>query len=390
MRTLHVISNFLPAAGGPPEVVRNLAKAEKNEGTQIEVLSLDNPSEPYLADIPQPRYALNQSYLGAFAFSPKLWKWLRANLHRYDGVVMHGIWTFPGIAVRIAARRAGKPYGIFVHGALDPWFDRQYPMKRLKKLLFWPFQYPVFRDAKAVFFTADAERDLALTSYKPNKWESAVVRLGISDPEAGAVDPAAQIAAFHRAMPALQGRRYLLFLSRIHTKKGCDLLIDAFAKVASSVPDVDLVMAGPDQEGAQSALQRAARQLGIESRVHWPGMIQGDAKWGALRACEAFVLPSHSENFGIAIVEALAVGRPVLISNQVNIWQEIQADGAGLVEDDTPEGTERLLHGWFGLSPSERQAMVEQTRPCFLRRFYIRQTVVAVDNALYSNNLPTP
>ena len=198
-----------------------------------------------------------------YAFSPRLSRWLRENLGRFDGVVMHGIWTYPGVALRFAARRAGKPYGVFAHGALDPWFNRKYPLKHVKKLLYWPVQYAVFRDARAVFFTAESERDLAKASFRPSHWNSVVVPCGITDPEERGMDAGSQIETFYRRFPELRARRYLLFLARIHAKKGCDLLVEAFAKVAPSVPEVDLVIAGPDQEGMQAKLQLRAEQLGI-------------------------------------------------------------------------------------------------------------------------------
>jgi glycosyltransferase involved in cell wall biosynthesis len=310
-------------------------------------------------------------------------------LGRFDGIVMHGIWTFPSVAVRFAARQAGRPYGIFVHGALDPWFYQRYPLKHVKKRLYWPLQYPVLRDAMAVFFTAESERDLAKTSFSPNQWNSLVVPFGITDPGELEGDPASQIDAFYSRFPDLRDRRFLLFLARIHPKKGCDLLIEAFAKIAASVPDVDLLIAGPDQEGTQAILQRLAEVSGIADRVHWPGMIDGDIKWGALRACDAFVLSSHSENFGIAVVESLAVGSPVLISNQVNIWPEIEKDGVGLVEEDTLAGTERLLRRWFELSPRERAAMSARTRSCFEKRFTMNRTVLAIER-LFSSVDSTP
>ncbi len=379
MQTLHIINTFAPTSGGPPEAVRQLAKACQEVGAGMEIVCLDSPGEPFLEGIPCPVHALGQSYLGGYSFSPRLWRWLRANAGRFDGMVMHGIWSFPGVALRFAARRAGKPYGVFVHGHLDPWFYRNYPLKHLKKMLYWPVQYPVLRDALAVFFTAESEPNLARTSFRPNQWNSVVVGLGITDPEEIERDPALEVAAFYRRLPQLQGRCFLLFLSRIHAKKGCDLLIKTFAKIAPSVPEVDLVIAGPDEGGLQARLQNLTDESGVAGRVHWPGMIDGDVKWGALRACDALVLPSHSENFGIAVVEALAVGRPVLISNKVNIWQKIEYDKAGFVEEDTEEGTEQLLLRWFALQPAERDAMANRTRACFERHFTMSRTAMALD-----------
>jgi glycosyltransferase involved in cell wall biosynthesis len=379
MHTLHIIDSLSPSAGGPPEAVRQLASAYREVGAPIEVVCLDNPGEPFLSGIPCPVHALGQSHLGRYRFSLRLWRWLCDNASRFDGMVMHGIWTFPGVALRFAARRAGRPYGIFIHGQLDPWFCRKYPLKHLKKMFYWPVQYPVLRDALAVFFTAESERNLAKSSFRPNTWNSVVVGLGINDPEEHGRDPAGQIEAFYRVFPELRSRRYLLFLARIHAKKGCDLLLEAFGKVAASIPDVDLVIAGPDQVGMQTKLQRMAVQFGIAGRVRWPGFIDSDVKWGALRACEAFVLSSHSENFGIAVVESLAVGRPVLISNQVNIWPEIESDNVGLVEDDTLEGTERLLRRWFDLPQAERDAMAARARRSFVGRYTMNAAALAID-----------
>lgn len=98
--------------------------------------------------------------------------------------------------------------------------------------------------------------------------------------------------------------------------------------------------------------------------VFWPGMLLGDQKWGALYNCEASVLPSHQENFGIAVVESLACSRPVLISNQVNIWREIKESGAALVEEDSVEGTLKMFTDWLNLSTDARSIMAARAKSC--------------------------
>ncbi|MGB0063013.1 MAG: glycosyltransferase [Terracidiphilus sp.] len=383
MRILHVIDSFSPATGGPPQAVRQLVKASRAAGAEVEAVCLDSPDAEFLSGIDCTVHALGQSFLGRFAFSPRLWRWLRANAAQFDGMVMHGAWTFPGSALRSAARRARKPYGVFVHGALDPWFNRQYPLKHAKKLLYWPVQHAVLRDAAAVFFTTRTECDLAKTSFRPNHWNSVVAPLGIAGEEDG--DCAGQIESFYRALPALRDRRFLLFLARMHEKKGCDLLIEAFARVRDSAPQVNLVMAGPDQVGMQAKLEARARELGIAGRVHWPGLIGSDVKCGALRACDALVLPSHQENFGVSVAEALRAGRPVLLSRQVNVWPEIENDHVGMAEEDTLEGTVRLLERWFNLSAAEQAAMAARAESCFARRFSMEKTAAAISAAFTSN-----
>lgn len=171
----------------------------------------------------------------------------------------------------------------------------------------------------------------------------------------------------------MHGKRIVLFLSRIQEKKGCDLLLDAFAQVAKLDARLHLLMAGPDQTGWAAALRAQADKLGIADRISWPGMLQGDDKWGAFYAAEVFCLPSHQENFGIVVAEALACDKPVLISNKVNIWREIESDAAGFVDTDTVDGTVRNLQRWLALDAPGYAAMSESARQCFATRFHMQR-----------------
>ncbi len=348
-------------------------------GVGAEVFCMDEPGTEFLGDVAAPVHAVG-GRKGRFGYSTEVRRWMEARAGEFDGIVVHGIWSYQNLAVHGVAAKRDLPYAVFPHGGLDPWFNRRYPLKKLKKGLFWRWQYPVLRDAKAVLFTSETERDLAATSFEPNQWQGLPVPYGAMEPEGDAV---AQEKAFLERLPQLadadgRPRRFLLFMARIHEKKGCDLLLEAFARVAESARELRLVMAGPDQVGLQARLRAQARERGIAERVHWPGMLSGDVKWGALRCCEAFVLPSHQENFGIAVAEALACGRPVLISNQVNIWPDIVEDHAGLVEDDTLSGTEKLLSQWLELDAVERAGYAEHAVPCFRKRYSMRETARAI------------
>ena len=381
MKLLHVICSLNPAGGGPPEAVRQLAYAYEKIGVDAEVLCQDSPGAPFLSALSFPVHALGERRIGGFGYSPLLRRWLRQNAARFDGLIMHGLWSYPGMAIRTAAARAGIPYVVFAHGTLSPWF-KQYRLKHMKKTMFWPLQYPVLRDARSVLFTSAIERDQATSSFRPNHWRATCIPYGISQPDG---DPAAQIDTFFEKIPSLRGRRFLLCLSRLHPVKGCDLLIGAFARVAHLDPDLCLVMAGPDQIGWKAELQNQCTQAGIGDRVHWPGMLTGDVKWGALRATDAFVLPSHTENFGVGIVEALAAGRPVLISDKVNISSDIQADGVGLVEEDTAAGTERLLQRWIAMPREQREAMADRAHTSFVNRYSMERAAAAI-RALFTDS----
>ena len=318
------------------------------------MVSLDDPDATWVADFPVPIHAVGPSR-SKYSYSPHLAPWLRANAAHYDVVIIHGLWQHSSFGAWQALRGSETPYFVYTHGMLDPWFKHAYPLKHLKKYLYWPWaERRVLRDARAVLFTSGEECRLARQSFPGYKCHEQVLGYGTSSPPGS---PSVLRRRFFGAYPALEGRKLLLFLGRIHPKKGCDLLLQAFAEASANDPNLHLVMAGPNGGAWQRELKRQGEALGITDRITWPGMLSGDDKWGAFHAADAFVLPSHQENFGIAVAEALACGLPVLISDKVNIWREIIQDGAGLVAEDTKMGISRLLRQWLALAPIETQRM---------------------------------
>jgi glycosyltransferase involved in cell wall biosynthesis len=142
------------------------------------------------------------------------------------------------------------------------------------------------------------------------------------------------------------------------------------------------VMVGPDEVDWQSELRAQASRLGIADRVHWTGTLRGAAKWGAFYGAEAFILPSHQENFGIAVADALACGTISLISDKVNIARDVEGDGAAIVDSDTPEGTVRLIEQFLALSEADRQAMQRKARTCYEKRYALKNAAEEVYSAL--------
>jgi glycosyltransferase involved in cell wall biosynthesis len=205
------------------------------------------------------------------------------------------------------------------------------------------------------------------------------VTLGTAGPVG---DRTAQLLAFQEKFPQTRDKACLLFLGRVHVKKGTDLLLKAFADVLrqgrTGSDRQHLVIAGPDDHAYAQEMKALAVSLGIQDRITWTGMLSGDFKWGAFYHAEAFVLPSHQENFGIAVAEALACGKPVLISNKVNIWREIAEDRAGLVENDDLAGASRLLSQWLELPASARAEMSRCAADCFSERFHIEASAKAL------------
>jgi glycosyltransferase involved in cell wall biosynthesis len=315
-----------------------------------------------------PVYALGPGR-GSYGYASSFSRWIRERHASYDAVIVQGLWQYSSFGVWRALRKTPTPYFVFPHGMLDPWFKRTYPRKHLKKLLYWPWaEYRVLRDAAAVLFTSEEERRLARESFSLYRCNEVVVNYGTAAPE---IDLAAAREDFFSSFPQLRDRRFLLFLGRLHEKKGCELLLEAFVARKSSVTDqsLDLVLAGPCADGAY--LEHLKRGVPSGSGITFTGMLAGNRKWGAFSAADAFILPSHQENFGIAVVEALACGTPVLISNKVNIWREIAADEAGYVENDDLAGTACLIERWVATVPEVRAAMKENAKKSFARRFEI-------------------
>jgi glycosyltransferase involved in cell wall biosynthesis len=362
VRILHIIHSLDPAGGGPVEGL--IRQCEALPGYACEVVTLDPPDAPFLKDFPLPAHALGVNAhrggrLSRFGYTPKLVPWLKANAGDYDIAVVNGLWNYASAGSSRILPELGLPYVVYPHGMMDPWFRKAYPAKHWLKQLFWTcFDGRLMHHARAALFTCEEEMILARGQFRGHSYRERVARYGCG-------------AAPDEAGPPALDRPYLLFLGRLHPKKGCDLLIRAYARVS---PDVELVMAGPDQVGWMDELKGLAHRLGVGRHIHWPGLLTGPAKWGALKGAEAFILPSHQDSFGVAVGEALGCGTPALITDKVNIWREVDAGGAGLVGTDDEAGIEKLLRSYLALAPAERDAMRAAARACFKAHFDMKAT----------------
>jgi len=393
IRVLHVIGSVDPRGGGPIEGVFSSSEVWFRHGHERHIVCLDPPSAPWLREARAPTeavgldggvYATLRRFIPwlRYGYSPRLAPWLRAHAGGYDAVIVNGLWNYASFGAWRALRDMPVPYFVFTHGMLDPWFNTAYPAKTFFKSIFWRLiEHKVLRDATGVMFTCEEERRLARNSFAPYQAREFVVGYGARDVSG---DAAAQRAAFLAKAPATEGRKLILFLSRIHEKKGVDLLVKAFARHAGSHPQYDLAIAGPDQSGLRASLTRLAEALGVARRIHWPGMLTGDAKWGAFRAAEFFVLPSHQENFGIVVAEAMALSKPLVVTNKVNIWREVEMDGAGIVVADDVEGVGDGLRRMLAMTAAQRATMGAAARRAFEERFDLEKNAMNLLDVIVS------
>ena len=375
LKILQLVHTLDPSVGGVAAAVLALSRGLARRGHKLDVVVLDEPDVVAAVADRGPADNITVHALGSgltsYRYSRTLWPWLRQHGGDYDRVIVNGIWQYLSFAAWRRYAGSSVPYYVFPHGMLDPWFKETFPLKHLKKWLYWPWaEYRVLRDAAAVIFTAEEERFRARKSFWLYRCREKVSPLGV---EAPLISSNAK-SEFLSRYPQLQNSRNFLFLGRLHPKKGCDILLEAFARFRSN-DSISLILAGPDQVGWESDLRRQVTRLNLTNRVVFTGMLEGSMKQGAFASAEAFVLPSHQENFGISVVEALAVSVPVLISNRVNIWREIEADRAGYVESDDLAGTTRLVQRWIDTAPAEREMIRQNARRCFEQRFEINRAV---------------
>lgn len=364
MKILHCIESIDPKFGGPVEAIRQFAKASmglRARDVQAEVVTLDDDISLWEHAWPVPVHAIPGAK-SPYRFNAALPQWLRTHHAEYDAVVVHGIFRYHLIGAWQGLKGTSTPYFVMVHGMLNPWFKEQYRLNHIRKSLFWyPLIKPALRNAKATIFLVEEERRLAQQSFDIADLPYVVLPLGVADP-----------LASKNSIPSLKDKlksATFLFFGRICDMKGCDLLLRAFSTIVAQTPNARLVFAGPDNERIQSRLKLLSSSLGLDGHVSWLGPVYGDSKWKLLADADAFVLPSHCETFPVAVIEALAVGLPVIISDKVNLWPYVRQSDGGIVCSDDVESTAAALKRWLGMSNLQQNAMRKNARACYLKNF---------------------
>jgi glycosyltransferase involved in cell wall biosynthesis len=369
MKILHVIPSVGPLRGGPSFAMRAIARGLAERGTETHVATTDdNGPERLSVRFGQPVsedgvvywYFRRQTsfYICSLPFA--IWLWRHAS--DYSLIHIHALFSWCSNVAALIARCKGIPYVIRPLGVLNRWgMENRRPL--LKRLSFALIERRVLGYAAFVHYTAELERVEAIEC---GFRDSPII---IPNPvEFPKGSDAAAKEHLRVRYPELRARRIVLFLSRIDRKKGLDLLIPAFQCVLKSVPDAALVIAGDGDRALIETLRGQCRALGIEDSVYWPGFLEGEAKQGALGEAEVFVLPSYSENFGIAVIEAMAAGVPVIITDRVGICREVGEGNAGLV---TPPASEPLSRAMVRLLSDEpfRMALGQNGRALARSRF---------------------
>ncbi len=336
MKALHLIPYMHPSAGGPPVVADRFCRHLIPHGWEVEVITTDNYAreddsswiEDYQA--PYKLTVLPSRGKKGFGFSSSLKRELRAKLPTTDIVHIHNLWSYFNIQGSRLCRKLSIPFVVSTHGMLDP---HSLARKSWKKRAYgnW-IEWPQLRSATGMIYTHSEEQRLAEQQCSGLP-EGHVIPLAADDPPSK--DRQALSRTFLAEHPQFTDKTRLLFLGRLHSKKGLDLLIPAMARIRDANPNVVLIFVGPCEPDYRIELDRMLARNGVAQACHFVGPLSGERKWSALAAADLFMLPSYQENFAIALVEALRVGTPALISKRVNIWQALESNRAAFVADLT-------------------------------------------------------
>jgi glycosyltransferase involved in cell wall biosynthesis len=390
VRVLHVVPGLAARGGGVAAVVVDLALGLEEHGVETTVFTTDlagpahaSPRRPVRADeLPAGAERIDVRRFPSIpprrlAPSPTLARALRRDVRSFDLVHIHSLWLHPQFAAYRAARRHRIPYVVSPHGMLDPYLRAR--SRGRKALAHVAWQRRMLERAALIHFTAEDEARLA-ADIAPS-----VPRRVVGNPIAwDAFQRLPDDTSFRRERLDGHEGPVVLSLGRITRKKGLDVLVRAFAHVVLERPTTLLAIVGPDDDGLRPELEAVARAQGVGDRVVFPGVVSGDDRLGAFAVADVFVLPSHSENFGVAVAEALAAGVATVISPDVNIAPELARAGAAVVADARPDALASALLAL--LSDESRRRDLGAAGRLFARR-YDRAVVAGRFRAAYESCL---
>ncbi len=374
MRVAQVVPMFSNRFGGPVTMVADAAEVLADQGVGGTIYATDLGKAPWAKDwravlpeeLPANADVLDYELFPVKAphrllYSPGLANRLDEVIKDYDLVHIHSLWLHPQYAAQHAARKAGVPYVVSLHGALDPYLRQRGKLRKAVTSKLW--QDGMLENAKLLHVTTTAEQEL--TDDIARSVPRVIVPNGTWVDRLAPAD--ADGARFREEFLDGFDGPLALFLGRINFKKGLELLIGSFKHVVATTPNAKLAIIGPDDEGLLPALEARVAELGLKDQIVFTGALYDPHRTDALKAADVWCLSSHSENFGIAVIEAMAAGCATVISPAVNLADEVIAANAGVVAELEPEQFGKAISDLF--ADPARRAEVAAAGERFARQF---------------------
>lgn len=364
MKILHITASMSSEWGGPTKVVAELTEKLVEKGNEITIFSPFRQGEEL--EVVKPKGVklrlFHQSFIDKLwtSYSLELQRAVQEEVNNFDIIHIHEIWHYPHYIAYKAAKKAGKPYVITIHGALDPWcLDYKSFKKKIYSLL---IQKRILKESSVIHAVTNEEVKQIKNFISNNN--ISIIPNGIN-PEDFINLPSRK--ELERLYPKLIGKKVLFFLGRIHPIKGLDLLVKVFGIIARERDDVRLLIAGPDSDGYEAKVKQILEKERALDKVIFTGMLEGRNKLAALGGADIFILPSYSEGFSMAILEAMICKLPVIITHQCNFSEVAEVEAGIVIESDTKslaQALSRLLN-----APHLCKEMGENGRKLVLKNF---------------------
>mgnify|MGYP001563360352 CR=1 FL=1 len=374
-KILRIINSLNPKYGGPAVAIIDSSVELINNGHKVDILTND-PENSNFHKIEKIKVINLGSGIGNYSFNYKLILWLIKNKNKYDNFIIHGIWEFQTLIARILLK---KKYFVFIHGQLDPFFEKQF-FKKIKKKIYWfLFEKKNLIFSKSILLTTQKEKNLLNKTYvNTDKIKKKVIGYGIKKK---ILNNKKLKSNFYKNYPILKKKSFFLYLGRFHEKKGCDILIESIDRLSKKNINVNLFMVGPDND-YKNYLKKIVKKKKLDKQIIWSKALSGNLKWGAILSSRAMVLASHGENFGVSIAESLSCSKPVIITNKVNTYKSIKNFKAGIVSKNNPLSFEKSISSFLKMNTFELKKMSINANKCFNQNFNISVNIKILEKLL--------
>ena len=378
IKILRIISSLDPRFGGPSKTIIDSSINLINEGYEVDILTHDKKNSKFSKN--KNIKIINKGpALGNYRFNLKLFFWLLKNRIFYDIFIIHGLWEFNSLIGRFLLK---NNYYIFSHGQLDPFFKTQI-FKKIKKQLYWfLFEKKNLFFSKSLLLTSENEKKLLKNTFVNTRdIKKTVIKYGIEKP---IFNKKKSMKIFYKRFPQLKNKKFFLYLGRFHKKKGCEILIKSIKKMIDNNLEVYVFLAGP-QNSHKDDLKALSKKYNLSNNLIWSDIILNEMKWGAILASEAMVLSSHGENFGVSLVESLSCSKPILTTNKVNIFREIEKFKAGFISNNNVNSFYNILIKFKNLNKDRISLMNRNSLKCFNENFNLSSRASSFGKFLIKN-----
>ena len=373
-----VIENVANEYGGPANSLPNLLSAIDSNcdvaSTIISTVENDFEKNEFISRYSIPWIKCKTLGPSKMKYSPNLKKCLRQLAGRGDFLFSNNLWNYPAYISAKVARQSKVPHIISIRGTLYPWSLAQGKIR--KKIAWHVFQKEALQSASLVHVTCRSEyeavRALGITA------PIAMIPHGINSEDYLSLPSKSEA---QRALELPKGKRFILFMSRLHKKKGLDILLSVWPSIAKSFPDCCLLVAGPDNANYEQKINFLKKQGNISDNLLYLGMLTGKNKLSAFSASEFFVLPTYSENFGVVVGEALAAGLPAITTTGTP-WSDISRFDCGKYIELTEKTLKNAIVELLNKSDDNLSAMAENARALIKDRYGWRAQAIKFKEAL--------